>query len=149
MWKKKVDLESLNKMATRGLGQCLGIRLIKLTEDSLWARMPVSECTKQPFGLLHGGASAALAETLGSIGAWLLLDDNAQAVGLELNINHIRGKRQGEVTACAKPLHAGRSTQVWDIRIQDEDARLVAVARLTVSVIQSREGAEVRGESTP
>ncbi len=137
MWKKEISLEQLNQFATTGLAQCLNIQISQLNADSLCASMPVNECTRQPFGLLHGGASAALAETVASIGAYLMLEDDQQAVGLELNINHLRAQREGIVCACAKPLHVGRRTQVWDIDIRNQDNKRVAVARLTVSVIQA------------
>ncbi len=135
MWKKKATLEELNQLGTRGLASVLGIKITGLNDNSLSASMPVQHSTQQPFGLLHGGASAALAETLGSMGAWLMLEENQQAVGLELNINHIRSQRSGQVTACATPLHVGRLTQVWDIKIHNDHQQLVAVARLTVSVL--------------
>jgi 1,4-dihydroxy-2-naphthoyl-CoA hydrolase len=99
--------------------------------------MPVDRRTRQPFGLLHGGASVALAETLGSLGAWLCLPDPERqlAVGLEINANHVRGQREGIVTGTARPEHIGRSTQVWSIRIDDAQGRLVCVSRLTLAVV--------------
>ncbi len=101
--------------------------------------MPVDDRTKQPFGLLHGGASAALAETVASIGAFLNIDGETQAaVGVELNVNHLRAKTDGVVTATATPLHRGRRTQVWDIRIEDEESRLVAASRLTLAIVDQR-----------
>jgi len=136
MWKKNISLEQLNRFGSSGLAHCLGIQITELNSDSLCASMPVNECTRQPFGLLHGGASAALAETVGSIGAFLMLEEGQQAVGLELNINHLRAQRTGMVYACASPLHVGRRTQVWDVQIRNQEKKRVAVARLTVSVIQ-------------
>jgi len=101
------------------------------------ARMPVDHRTHQPFGLLHGGASVVLAETLGSVASFLLLTDpqKQQAVGLEINANHLRGVREGWVYGRVTPIHTGRTTHVWDIRITDEQKRLVCVSRLTVAVI--------------
>ena len=114
----------------------LGIVITEQGEDFLRGTMPVDARTKQPFGLLHGGASALLAETLASLAANLCLEDPArqQAVGLELNANHVRAVTEGMVTGTARPVHVGRSTQVWDIRIEDERGRLVCVSRLTLAV---------------
>jgi uncharacterized protein (TIGR00369 family) len=98
--------------------------------------MPVAKAVHQPFGLLHGGASVALAETVASIGAWMNVDQATQAaVGLEINANHIRGVRSGTVTAVATPKHVGRSTQVWEITITDEQDRLVCLSRCTMAVV--------------
>lgn len=123
----------------RGMADAIGIEFIELTAEKVVATMPVDDRTKQPFGLLHGGASAALAETVASIGAFLNIDGETQAaVGVELNVNHLRAKTEGVVTATATPLHRGRRTQVWDIRIEDEDAKLVAVSRLTLAIVDQR-----------
>jgi len=114
----------------------LGIVLTEQGEDFLRGTMPVDQRTLQPYGLLHGGASVLLAETLGSMAANLCLEDPAQgqAVGLEINANHLRAVTAGVVTGTARPLHVGRSTQVWDIRIEDEQGRLVCVSRLTLAM---------------
>ncbi len=113
----------------------MGIELIELGADFLRGRMPVDARTKQPYGLLHGGSSALLAETLGSMAANLCLDEGAgQAVGIELNCNHVRAATAGWVIGTARPLHVGRSTQVWDIRIEDEQGRLICASRLTMAV---------------
>jgi 1,4-dihydroxy-2-naphthoyl-CoA hydrolase len=105
--------------------------------DYITASMPVNHTTHQPMGLLHGGASAALAETVGSVAGWLCINKEKQnCVGLELNCNHIKGKRDGTVYATARPLHIGGSTQVWDIRILDEQDKLICVSRLTIAVIR-------------
>ncbi len=120
----------------RGMASTIGIELTTLTPDKVIATMPVDSRTRQPFGLLHGGASAALAETVASIGAFLNVDPKTQAaVGLELNANHLRGKTDGIVTATATPIHRGRRTHVWEIRIEDESGRLVCVARCTLAII--------------
>lgn len=120
----------------RGMAATIGIELITLTPDKVVATMPVDERTRQPFGLLHGGASAALAETVASLGASLNIDKDKQAaVGLELNANHLRAKTDGIVTATATPIHRGRRTQVWEIRIEDEKNRLVCVSRCTLAIV--------------
>lgn len=120
----------------RGLADVIGLELKVLTPDRVVATMPVDDRTKQPFGLLHGGASAALAETVASIGAYLNIDGETQAaVGVELNANHLRAKTDGIVTGTATPLHRGRRTQVWDIRIVDEQERLVCVSRCTLAIV--------------
>lgn len=122
-----------------GMAKTLGIKLTTLTPDLVIATMPVDERTRQPFGILHGGASAALAETVASLGAWMNIDAETQAaVGVELNSNHIRSKRDGLVTATATPLHKGRSTHVWDVRINDEDGRLVCASRCTLVIVDRR-----------
>jgi uncharacterized protein (TIGR00369 family) len=122
--------------AERGLAAALGIRFVELSPERVVATMPVGPHTHQPFGLLHGGASVALAETVASVGAWLNIDrEREAAVGLEINANHLRGKRDGAVTATATPCHRGRSTQVWDVRVHDERGRPVCVSRCTVAVV--------------
>ena len=122
-----------------GMAEQIGIELITLTPDKVVATMPVDDRTRQPFGLLHGGASAALAETVASIGAFLNIDaETHAAVGVELNANHLRGKTDGTVTATATPLHRGRTIHVWDIRIEDEESRLVCASRCTLAIISSR-----------
>ena len=113
----------------------LGIVVIEQGDDYLRATMPVDARTRQPFGLLHGGASVLLAETLASLAANLCLDDpSRQAVGVEINANHVRAVTEGIVTGTARPLHVGRALQVWEIRIEDALARLVCVSRLTLMV---------------
>jgi 1,4-dihydroxy-2-naphthoyl-CoA hydrolase len=118
------------------IGALIGLRITEIGEDFLRGTLPVDGRTRQPFGRLHGGASCVLAEELGSIAATLCLDSRESiAVGLEINANHVRGIFEGTVTGTARPLHLGRSTQVWDIRIEDERQRLVCISRLTVAVI--------------
>lgn len=119
-----------------GMANTIGIQLKTLTADLVVATMPVDDRTRQPFGLLHGGASATLAETVASLGAFMNIDSETRAaVGVELNANHLRGKRDGIVTATATPLHRGRTTQVWDIRIEDEEKKLVCVSRCTLAIV--------------
>ncbi|MCL6453624.1 MAG: hotdog fold thioesterase [Alicyclobacillus sp.] len=114
----------------------IGIETKELTADKVVMTMPVDDRTRQPFGLLHGGASVALAESAASLGAWMNVDQATQMpVGLEINANHIRGKADGTVTAVAKPLHRGRTTQVWEVRITDEADKLVCISRCTLAVV--------------
>ncbi len=128
--------EVVERLSTYGLAATLGITFVELGRERVVARMPVEARVHQPFGLLHGGASVALAETVASVGAWLHIDQARQAaVGLEINANHVRGLREGVVTATAIPAHVGRSTQVWDVRIVDEADRLVCVSRCTIAVV--------------
>lgn len=115
----------------------LGIEITSLEKGKVVATMPVDNRTRQPFGLLHGGASVALAETVASIGAFELVDKETESVaGLEINANHVRGKREGMVTAIATVLHQGRTTMVWDIKIVDEEDKLICVSRCTMAVIK-------------
>ncbi len=138
-WKQIPDLERLNASSRDTLMDVLGIRFDAFGEDWLSATMPVDARTHQPFGLLHGGASVALAETVGSTAALLTLDTGRElAVGLDINANHLRGVREGHVTGTARALHLGRSTQVWEIRITDADERLASIARLTMAVVPRR-----------
>ncbi|HKS93427.1 MAG TPA: hotdog fold thioesterase [Gammaproteobacteria bacterium] len=136
MWLKPVNVNDLNQYQQQTLVTHLGIRYTEVGEDYLKATMPVDARTKQPAGILHGGASAALAETLGSTGANLVVDrTKTLCVGLELNCNHVRAMREGQVTGTARPLHIGKSTQVWEIRIADDQDRLVCVSRITMAVL--------------
>ncbi len=119
------------------MGEHLGIEWMESGDDYLSARMPVDHRTRQPYGLLHGGASVVLAETLGSVGAAMVVDpEKFYCVGLDINANHVRGARDGFVTGTAKPLHIGGQTQVWEIKINDQKERLVCIARLTVAVLK-------------
>ena len=135
IWHKPYTLEEI-----RFKGECLpnhiGIEFTEIGGDYLRARMPVDGRTKQPFGILHGGASVALAETLGSIGAALVIDRSKQrCVGQEINANHIRAVSEGFVIGTARPVHLGRRSHVWEIRITDEQERLVCVSRITMYVL--------------
>ena len=114
----------------------LGIEIVETGKARVVARMPVGPKVYQPFGLLHGGASVALAETVASAGAWMNVDqENERVVGLEINANHLRGKRDGTLTAIATPVHVGRRTQVWEVKIAGDDGKLVCVSRCTLAVI--------------
>ncbi|WP_442595884.1 hotdog fold thioesterase [Neobacillus sp. D3-1R] len=117
--------------------ETLGIKITTLEKGKVIATMPVDERTRQPFGLLHGGASVALAETVASVGAYELVDKETEAVaGLEINANHVRGKRDGVVTAIATVLHQGKTTQVWDIKIVDEAEQMICISRCTMAVLK-------------
>ena len=138
IWKQDPDLTRLNDWSANTLMEALGIRMTAIGDDWLQGTMPVDRRTHQPYGLLHGGASVALAETLGSSAAMLTLDPSKErAVGLDINANHLRGVLSGTVTGTARPLHTGRSTQVWEIRIEDEAGKLVCISRLTMAVVPS------------
>lgn len=119
--------------------EALGITITSVSKDGVIATMPVDHRTHQPFGLLHGGASVALAETVASIGAYSLIDQDTEiCVGLEINANHIRGKKSGMVTAYAKPAHHGKTTMVWEIKIVDEEDELICLSRCTMAVLQKK-----------
>ena len=134
-----VSVSDLNAGRLGTLAESLGIEFVSLDENSLSAKMPVDSRTMQPFGLLHGGASLALAETLGSVGAQLVVDPvKFRCVGLDINANHVRSVSDGEVLGIASPLHLGFSTQVWEIRVVDNQKRLVAISRLTMAVLSTR-----------
>jgi 1,4-dihydroxy-2-naphthoyl-CoA hydrolase len=136
MFKSKPDIARLNAHSRGTLSESLGIEFTEAGTDFLRGRMPVDQRTKQPYGLLHGGASVALAETLGSAAGNLCLDgDRSVAVGLEISANHLRPATQGWVIGTARPIHLGRSTQVWDIRIEDEAGHMTCISRLTLAVV--------------
>lgn len=133
---KGLSLQDLKSFSTQSMSTHLGMEWTAIGPDFLEMRMPVDERTRQPYGILHGGASCALAETVGSVGSQLIIDPGKYiCVGLEINANHIRSARSGYVTAKAVPLHVGKSTHVWDIKIHDEEEKLVCVCRLTVAVL--------------
>jgi uncharacterized protein (TIGR00369 family) len=124
----------------RGLPHALGIHIVEITDDHAILTMPVEERTHQPFGILHGGASIALAETAASLGATGRIDrERFVAVGQEINGNHLRPKSSGIVTATAVPVHVGRSSQVWSIEIKDEEGRMVCISRCTLAVVPKRQ----------
>ncbi len=137
IWNRTMTLEQLNETSRNNLAEHLGIEFVELGDDYLKARMPVDDRTRQPAGRLHGGATVALAETVGSISAWLCVaPETRTVVGLEINANHIRPVFQGFVTAVSRPVHVGKTTQVWEIRILNQEEKLVAVSRLTVANIE-------------
>ena len=136
IWTQAIDLDRINASSRDTLVEHLGIRVTEVGDDWLRGTMPVDRRTHQPFGLLHGGASVALAETLGSMAANMVLDPSREmAVGLDINANHVRAVTTGVVTGTARILHRGRTTQVWEIRIEDEQQRLVCISRLTMAVV--------------
>lgn len=135
IWKRHATLESLNAMSEGNMVGLLDIRFDILTDDHLEATMPVDSRTHQPFGLLHGGASVVLAETLGSVAGYLCTEGDEKVVGVEVNANHLRSVRSGRVRGVCKALHAGRRHQVWQIEIFDEQKRLCCTSRLTTAVV--------------
>ncbi|MBS0217058.1 MAG: hotdog fold thioesterase [Proteobacteria bacterium] len=137
-FRRQITLDQLNALSRNTLMEPLGIVFTELGADYLRATMPVDARTHQPYGLLHGGASAALAETLGSTAAGLCVGEDEGVVGIEINANHLRGAREGVVTGTARPLHVGRSTQVWEMKIENEAGDLVCISRLTLAVIRRR-----------
>jgi 1,4-dihydroxy-2-naphthoyl-CoA hydrolase len=136
---KSLSLKDFEGIPRNTLDAHLGIELIEIGPDFLKARMPVDDRTKQPYGLLHGGASLVLAETLGSFGAAMVIDlDEYLCVGQEINANHLRSVRSGFVTGISKPIHIGSSSQVWDIKIYDDSERIICVSRITVAVMKKK-----------
>lgn len=135
LWKQTTDLERINAWNRGCLVEHLGMLVTEIGDDYLRGTMPVDARTRQPFGLLHGGASVALAESLGSLAGNLCLEVSEMAVGLDINANHVRAVTAGVVTGTARALHVGRTTQIWEIRIEDERARLVCISRLTLAVV--------------
>jgi len=139
IWFMSVTLEEINRRAKQSLSDHLAIEFIEIGNNYLSAKMPVNTRTMQPMGILHGGASCALAETVGSAAANYCIDqEKAVCVGLEINVNHIKSVKDGFVVAKAMPLHLGKTTQVWDIQIRTEALLLVAISRLTLAVLQKK-----------
>ncbi len=135
IWKKPVDLETLNRLCVPTIHSALGIQFSAFGEDFLSAEMPVDERTKQPFGVLHGGASVVLAESLGSMASYLALEgEDRAAFGIEINANHVKTARNGRVTGTARPIHLGQSVHVWQIEVRDSQGDVVCTSRLTVLV---------------
>lgn len=133
---KELQLSDVQHVGPDTMATYLDMEWTEVGPDYLCMRMPVVSKTKQPYGLLHGGASCALAETIGSVASYLCIDpEKYLCVGMEINANHLKGVREGYVTATCRPLHLGRSSHVWDIRIHQDDGALVCVSRLTVAVI--------------
>jgi 1,4-dihydroxy-2-naphthoyl-CoA hydrolase len=139
IWHKESTLEELRQRGIGTMVEHLGITLTEVGEDFLKGTMPVDHRTVQPMGILHGGASVALAETLGSLAANYAVDNQKKyCVGLDINANHVRAASKGVVTGTAKPLHLGSTTQVWSIEITDEEDRLVCISRLTMAVLDRK-----------
>lgn len=139
IWKKRGTLEDLAKRNLNSMGEHLGIEFIEIGDDFLSARMPVDHRTLQPFGIMHGGASCVLAETLGSVAASLTIDTATQVcMGAEINTSHIRPISSGWVIGTAKPLHLGKTTQLWEIPIVNNEGQLISVSRLRIMVVEKR-----------
>jgi len=137
IWKKDINIQIVTTRNEDTMSDHLGIEFLEIGDDYLTARMPVDQRTIQPRGIMHGGASCVLAETIGSIAANYCVDDHHYCVGLDINTNHIRAVREGHVTGKAEPFHLGRSTQVWSIEIRNSEEKLVSVTRLTMAVLKA------------
>jgi len=136
---KAITIEKIAPISKNTLGEHIGMQFSEIGENYLKATMPVDHRTHQPYGLLHGGASAALAETLGSVSSALVIDqEKFICVGIEINANHVRSVRSGIVTGICSPIHIGATTHVWDIRIHDERNKLVCISRLTVATLKKK-----------
>lgn len=134
---KQLCIEDLKPLGPGTMGEHLAMEWVQIGPDFLKMKMPVDNRTKQPYGLLHGGASCALAETVGSIASALIINPEKNiCVGLEINANHVRSAKNGFVTATCTPLHIGASTHVWDIKIHDDNAKLICISRLTVAILK-------------
>jgi 1,4-dihydroxy-2-naphthoyl-CoA hydrolase len=137
---KDLTLDKFSSIGANTMAEYIGIEWLELGNDFIKARMPVDHRTKQPYGLLHGGASCVLAETIGSVASAMVIDHvKFVCVGLEINANHVRSAREGFVTGIATPLHLGSNTHVWDIKIKDDLGKLICISRLTVAVIPRKE----------
>jgi 1,4-dihydroxy-2-naphthoyl-CoA hydrolase len=133
------QIDDIARYATNGLAAHIGIEIVELSRERVVATMPVDDRTRQPYGLLHGGASVALAETVASIASIINIDQqHFRAVGIEINANHVRAKTEGIVRGTATPVHIGRSTHVWTIQIVDEQERLVCISRCTVAIVPAK-----------
>lgn len=139
MFAKTASIEQLKSLSKNTIADHLGIEFTEIGVDYVKAKMPVDKRTHQPFGILHGGASVVLAETLGSIASYLSLPDSDErhAVGLEINANHLRPVKDGFVYGVVSPIHLGRTTHIWDIRITNELDKLVCISRLTVAIVNA------------
>ncbi len=137
IWHKKYAVDDIKKaFAHAHMGQAVGIEITEIGPDFLKATMPVDDRTKQPFGLLHGGASCVLSESLGSTASWMCIDpDKYAAVGIEINASHLRNVKKGHVTGICKPVRIGKTTHVWQTDIYDENQKLVCSSRLTVAIV--------------
>lgn len=136
IWNRTYTLEELNNRPINNMGGLLGIKFVEITDQSLAATMPVDDRTRQPMGILYGGASVVLAETVGSVASNLIVDENKYAgVGLEINANHLRPVKDGLVKAICTPLHIGTKTHVWDIKLYNSQHKLTCVSRLTVAIV--------------
>ena len=135
IWKKPLSLEMLRQAHAKTAIEHLGIEITEIGDDFLRGRVPVDERTRQPFGLLHGGVSVVLAETLGSMGAFYASPEGHRAVGLDINANHLRAATSGWVTGTARPVHIGKTTHVWQIDMVNDEGQLTCVSRITMAVL--------------
>ena len=138
IWKKPTTLELLTQSSANTAVSHLGIEFVEVGDDFVRARVPVDERTRQPFGLLHGGVSVVLAETLGSVGAYHASPEGHRGVGLDINANHLRAATSGWVTGTARPVHIGRTTQVWQIDMVNGAGELTCVSRITMAILAPR-----------
>ena len=138
IWQKPVSVEILTQSTANTADTHLGIEFVEVGDDYIVGRVPVDARTRQPYGLLHGGVSVVLAETLGSCGAAFSTPIGYRAVGLDINANHLRGVTSGWVTGTARPLHRGRSTHVWQIELRDEAGDLTCISRITMAILALR-----------
>ena len=138
IWKKEITIKDLNDFSTNSIVGYLGIVFTERGSDSLSATMPVDKRTIQPLGILHGGASVVLAETLGSTASYMTLNNQGYTVGLEVNANHVRSANKGIVTGTAQPVHLGNTTQIWDISIKNDKDQFICISRLTMAVIKAK-----------
>lgn len=138
IWKKPISVEILTTGSLNTATSHLGIEFLEVGDDFITARVPVDERTKQPYGLLHGGVSVVLAETLGSCGAAFSAPEGHRAVGLDINANHLKGVTSGWVTGITRPVHIGRTTQVWHIELHNEAGELTCVSRITMAILAPR-----------
>lgn len=137
IWHKELNLEEINSLFDRYMAKLLDIKVAEITDNTLSCTMPITDNVRQPYGILHGGASVVLAESVGSVASNLIIDsEKYMGVGLDINANHLRPAKNGLLTATCTPLHIGKTTHVWDIKIKDERNRLVCISRLTVAIIK-------------
>ena len=137
IWKRPLSVELITRISANTATDHLGIEFLEVGDDFISARVPVDERTRQPYGLLHGGVSVVLAETLGSLGAAFASPDGCKAVGLDINANHLRGVTSGWVTGMARPIHIGRTTHVWQIELRDETGAMTCISRITMAILTS------------
>jgi 1,4-dihydroxy-2-naphthoyl-CoA hydrolase len=138
IWQKPISVELLTQGTAGTADSHLGIEFLEVGDDYIIGRVPVDERTRQPYGLLHGGVSVVLAETLGSCGAAFSCPPDYRAVGLDINANHLKGVKSGWVTGTARPIHRGRTTQVWGIELRDEAGELTCISRITMAILAPR-----------
>lgn len=139
IWAKKISLDEIDAFLKNSIEEQLGIKIVEVGDDYIKATMPVDHRTRQPFGILHGGASVVLAESLGSFASYLIIKSEDQiGAGIEVNANHIRSVSEGIVTGIARPIHLGNQLHVWEIKIRDQKNKLVCISRLTVAIINKK-----------